>query len=159
MAIARRLIAQGHDVQIVCASADAPPPDLDVVVLANRAWTNHGRNARFSRDLQRHVATGFDVVAGFDALEGLDVLYCANPPIKARGWLDGINRRKRTQLRLEAACFGRDRATRLLLLSEPQCRAYDARWSLDPARVTLPAKPQTVDQIVAGIKLTPIDWK
>jgi hypothetical protein len=33
----------------------------------------------------------------------------------------------------------------------------DAR--VDPARLTLPAKPQTVDQIVAGIKITPTDGK
>jgi hypothetical protein len=30
---------------------------------------------------------------------------------------------------------------------------------VDPARLTLPAKPQTVDQIVAGIKLTPTDGR
>lgn len=144
MAIARRLVAQGHDVEIVCESADAPPDDLDVVVLANSAWTNHGRNTRFSRDLQRHVAKRFDVVAGFDALEGLDVLYCANPPTKTRGVLDRVNPRKRAQLHLEAACFGRESTTRLLLLSEPQRAAYDARWSLDLARVTL--IPPTIER-------------
>jgi hypothetical protein len=31
--------------------------------------------------------------------------------------------------------------------------------SVDPARLTLPAKPQTVEQIVAGIKITPTDGK
>ncbi len=30
---------------------------------------------------------------------------------------------------------------------------------VDSARLTLPAKPQTVDQIVAGIKITPTDGK
>lgn len=30
---------------------------------------------------------------------------------------------------------------------------------VDPARLVLPAKPQTVDQIVAGIKITPTDGK
>jgi hypothetical protein len=31
--------------------------------------------------------------------------------------------------------------------------------TVDPARLVLPAKPQTVEQIVAGIKVTPIDGK
>ena len=31
--------------------------------------------------------------------------------------------------------------------------------SVDPARLTLPAKPQTVEQIVASIKITPTDGK
>ncbi len=34
-----------------------------------------------------------------------------------------------------------------------------AEASVDPARLTLPAKPQTVDQIVAGIKITPTTGK
>jgi hypothetical protein len=34
-----------------------------------------------------------------------------------------------------------------------------AEAKVDPARLTLPAKPQTVDQIVAGIKITPTDGK
>jgi hypothetical protein len=34
-----------------------------------------------------------------------------------------------------------------------------AETAVDPARLVLPAKPQTVDQIVAGIKITPTDGK
>jgi hypothetical protein len=34
-----------------------------------------------------------------------------------------------------------------------------AEATVDPARLTLPAKPQTVEQIVAGIKITPTDGK
>lgn len=144
MAIARRLVAQGHEVRIVCTSAVTPPTDIDVVVLPNRASTNHGRNARFSRDLKRHVGSAYDIVAGFDALENLDVLYCANPPTRASGWIDRLNPRKRAKFRLEKACFGPDSATRLLLLSDPQRAAYDERWALDPARVTM--IPPTIER-------------
>ena len=156
MAIARRLMAKGHDVEIVCARADVAPSDLDVVVLAHRAWTNHGRNARFSRDLQRHVSHGHDVIAGFDALEGLDVLYCANPPVRRRGVLDRINPRKRALYALEGACFGANSRTRLLLLSEAQRGDYDARWHLDPARVTV--VPPTIERsrIVAPAQRAPL---
>jgi hypothetical protein len=34
-----------------------------------------------------------------------------------------------------------------------------AEAKVDPARLVLPAKPQTVDQIAAGMKVTPIDGK
>lgn len=144
MAIARRLVAQGHDVQIVCASAIAPPADLNVAVLANQALTNHGINVCFSRALRRHVGNAFDVVAGFDALEGLDVLYCANPPVRMCGFLDRINPRQHGLLKLERACFNPRSATHLLLLSEGQRRDFDRRWALDPARVTM--IPATIER-------------
>lgn len=137
MAIARRLIAEGHDVEIVCASADNPPTDIAVTVLPVRLLTNHGRNAQFSRQLARHVASRFDVVAGFDALENLEILYCANPPARLRGVLDRFTPRKRTLLRLEHACFGTDSRTQLLLLSDAQRAAYDARWHMDAGRITV----------------------
>lgn len=144
IAIARRLLMNGHDVQIVCASADAPPGDLDIAVLPVRALTNHGRNLCFSVRLARHVAGSFDVVAGFDALQGLDILYCANPPVRMRGTLDRVNPRKRAFLELERACFGPQSRTRLLLLSEAQRADYDLRWHVDPSRVIL--IPPTIER-------------
>ncbi len=156
IAIARRLIAKGHDVQIVCASAEAPPADLDIVVLPVRAFTNHGRNAAFSRRLAQHVAERFDVVAGFDALEGLDVLYCANPPVRLYGLIDKLNPRKRGFLALERACFGPQSRTRLMLLSGAQHTAYDARWHLAPERVSL--VPPTIERsrVVAAADRAPL---
>lgn len=130
--------------QIVCASAEAPPADLDVKVLPVRALTNHGRNAAFSKRLAHHVAGRFDVVTGFDALEHLDALYCANPPVRIRGFLDRINPRKRGFLALERVCFGPDSRTHLMLLSDTQRADYDARWHLDPCRVTL--IPPTIER-------------
>lgn len=149
MAIARRLIREGHDIQIVCASADDPPDDIPATVLPVRALTNHGRNAQFSRHLARYVAGKFDVVAGFDALENLDILYCANPPVRLRGVLDRFNPRKRTLRRLERACFGPDSRTQLLFLSDAQRADYDGRWHLDEGRVTI------IPPTVARVRLLP----
>lgn len=130
--------------QIVCASADAPPKDLDIAVLPVRALTNHGRNIRFAGRLMRHVAGKFDIVAGFDALHGLDILYCANPPVRMLRARDRINPRKRAFLELERACFGPQSRTRLLLLSEAQRRDYDRRWHMDAARIAL--VPPTIER-------------
>lgn len=144
MAIARRLLARGHEVQIVCASAVSPPADLDIVVLGGRAQTNHGRNRSFSRALGRHVAESFNVVVGFDALEGLDTLYCANPPVRLRGFFDSLLPRKRTLLKLERACFGSDSDTHLLMLSSAQRADYERRWALNSARVSM--VPPTIER-------------
>jgi UDP-glucose:(heptosyl)LPS alpha-1,3-glucosyltransferase len=143
MAIARRLTAMGHAVDVLTAAADDPPPDLRITTLPVRALSNHGRNAGFSARLLAE-APRYDVVAGFDALEGLDLLYCANPPVRIRGPLDRLNPRKRALLRLERACFGPQSATRLLLLSAPQREAYAARWSVDPQRLDL--VPPTIER-------------
>jgi UDP-glucose:(heptosyl)LPS alpha-1,3-glucosyltransferase len=99
---------------------------------------------RFSAQLSRHVASGFDVVAGFDALENLDVLYCANPPARLHGVIDRLNPRKRGFLKLERACFGSESRTKLLLLSGAQRADYDVRWRLDPQRVTM--IPPTIER-------------
>jgi UDP-glucose:(heptosyl)LPS alpha-1,3-glucosyltransferase len=143
MAIARRLTAMGHAVDVLTTAAADPPPDLTIITLPVRAFSNHGRNVGFSARL-RTEAPRYDVVAGFDALEGLDLLYCANPPVRIRGALDRLNPRKRALLRLERACFGPDSATRLLLLSAAQRDAYAARWPASAQRLVL--LPPTIER-------------
>jgi UDP-glucose:(heptosyl)LPS alpha-1,3-glucosyltransferase len=140
MAIARLLVAQGHQVTIFASRVVGDvESDLNVEVLPVRAWTNHGRNAAFSRALARRCAGQFDRVVGFDKLENLDLLYCADPPAASRyaGRLSRFLPRGRKLASLERACFGRQSKTALLLLSQPQIDAYRAVWDTQSERITL----------------------
>ena len=140
MAIARLLAAQGHQVTIFTSRLTGDVgSDLNVEVLPVLAWTNHGRNAGFSKALARRCVGQFDRIVGFDKLENLDVLYCADPPAAPRyaGSLSRFLPRGRKLTSLESACFGREAATRLLLLSQPQVDAYQRAWDTQDARITL----------------------
>ena len=140
MAIARLLGAQGHEVVIFTSRlAGDVGDDIRVEVLPVRAWTNHGRNADFSKAVARRCAGQFDRIIGFDKLEGLDILYCADPPVAPR-YASGLKRflpRGRKLMALERACFAREAKTRLLLLSQPQVDAYRSAWDTQADRITM----------------------
>lgn len=145
LAVARRLVGQGHEVVVFCAACEDGFEDLRVEVLPNRARTNHGRNAHFAQDLARATAGRFDRVAGFNKLSGLDVLYCADPPIRGhRSLLARMTPRYRTLVGLEGACFAPKAATRLILLAEGQRLAYARSWHTQPERMLL--LPPTIDR-------------
>jgi UDP-glucose:(heptosyl)LPS alpha-1,3-glucosyltransferase len=140
MAIARLLGAQGHEVTIFTSRVTGDVgDDVHVEVLPVRAWTNHGRNAGFSKAVGRRCAGRFDRIVGFDKLERLDVLYCADPPAAQR-YASGLSRllpRGRKLMALERACFASGATTRLLLLSQPQVDAYRHAWDTESERITL----------------------
>jgi UDP-glucose:(heptosyl)LPS alpha-1,3-glucosyltransferase len=140
MAIARMLGAQGHEVTIFTSQLEGDVGrDVRVEVLPVRAWTNHGRNAGFSKMLAQRCAGQFDRVVGFDKLEGLDSLYCADPPVAPR-YESGLKRflpRGRKLTALERACFAPEMTTKLLLLSQPQVEAYRNAWGTPAERITL----------------------
>jgi UDP-glucose:(heptosyl)LPS alpha-1,3-glucosyltransferase len=140
MAIARLLGAQGHQVTIFTSRLTGDVgSDIKVEVLPVMAWTNHGRNAAFSKALARRCVGKFDRIIGFDKLENLDVLYCADPPAATR-YASGLSRflpRGRKLTSLEQSCFGREARTTLLLLSQPQIDAYRGAWDTQAERITL----------------------
>ena len=138
LAIARILRRRGHDVVIFTSRATGPlAEDVRVEVLPNRAWTNHGRNRRFSKDLAKATARNFDLVVGFDKLPGLDLVYCADPATAARRGWRRLTPRYRALRALEAACFGTGKNTRIIALSPAQIEGYRRAWHTEPHRVAL----------------------
>lgn len=140
MTIARLLDAQGHEVTIFTSRVTGDVGgDIRVETLPVRAWTNHGRNAGFSKEIAWRGAGRFDRIVGFDKLDGLDILYCADPPVAPR-YASGLSRflpRGRKLMALERACFSREARTKLLLLSQPQIDAYRSAWDTQVERITL----------------------
>lgn len=138
--VARRLIAKGNEVTIFTSRSDGTHPmDIKMELLPNRALTNHGRNVQFGRDFRRNAKGRFHRIVGFDKLPGLDVLYCADhcQASPAAGALARLLPRKRALLRLEELCFGRDRSTRIILLSENQLHSYLEAWNTPRSRISL----------------------
>ena len=73
MAIARLLGAQGHQVTIFTSRLTGDVGgELNVEVLPVLAWTNHGRNAAFSKALARRCAGQFDRLVGFYRLDEIN---------------------------------------------------------------------------------------
>lgn len=137
---ARVLQDRGHEATIFTGSAEGSlPADIAIEVLPARAFTNHGRNRRFSGALLRAVKERYQSVIGFNKLSGLDVLYCVDPPIATRArdpiwrWLP----RHRALLALEAASFATASRTRIIGLSQILFDEYRHAWGTPAERFTL----------------------
>jgi UDP-glucose:(heptosyl)LPS alpha-1,3-glucosyltransferase len=138
---ARLLVQQGHSVTIFTARREPGfAADLDVRVLPDEAWTNHGRNLTFARHFMAETKGRFDRVVGFDQLFGLDTLYCPHLSTAAllsrRPYLK-IHPRYRAQLALERASFAPGGRTRILLLSLRQLEEFASVWNTEADRVVL----------------------
>jgi len=147
LAIASRLAKRGHQVTIFAENRRGElPATVAIELLPNRAWTNHGRDARFADDVLRRCAGRFDRLVGFGKLKGLDFLYCADPCIAARApaALARLTGRRRAMVELEGASFAPGAGTRCLLLSDRQLHDFRAAWSTEPERLIL--LPPTIDR-------------
>ncbi|MEM9382542.1 MAG: glycosyltransferase family 4 protein [Planctomycetota bacterium] len=156
LATARALAKADHPVTIVCARWDGPAPEDDGegdvgapirrLVLGARGATNHGRVARFARDLAAaHAAAGAPFLLGFDRLPGLDAYFAADVCYVARirGSRTPLHRltpRYRTFARLEASVFGRDARATILSLTRASQRAYTEVYGT-PAERFVPIPP------------------
>lgn len=140
--IARRIKKLGHEVTIFTSRISETNfiRDLPVRVLSIGPTTNHGRQRRFSNKFRQVVSNNFDLVVGFDKLVGLDILYCSDRSMYARTASSPILRllpRYWEFIRLERECFARNKATKILLLSEFQLNEYWNCWLTEPKRLTL----------------------
>jgi len=147
IAIASRVADRGHTVTVFAENRRGElPTNITLELLPNRAWTNHGRDARFADDVVHRCSGRFDRLVGFGKLKGLDLLYCADPCIKARAPAPfaRLTGRRRAMVELEGASFDRGASTRCLLLSEPQLREFRQAWSTEPQRLIL--LPPTIDR-------------
>ncbi len=98
-------------------------PGVELRRVAVSARTNHLRNERFTEWVQRDLSNDpVDGVVGFNKMPGLDVYYAADScyldkAINERGSLYRLGGRFRHFAAYEAAVFGRDSSTDVLLIS------------------------------------------
>jgi UDP-glucose:(heptosyl)LPS alpha-1,3-glucosyltransferase len=143
LAIARKLAARGHGVEIFCGAweGQATPDDIAVRVIGWSGLTNHGRNRRFVAAVTKLLAQGgYDRVVGFDRMPGLDFYYAADRCFMAdvharRGAWFRLTPRYRTAIAFERAVFGPQSRTHALVLHDGAKRDYQACYHTPDARM------------------------
>lgn len=131
LAIATLCHQRGHQVTIYTAAWQGEKPAaIPVVELPVRGWSNHQRALQFSRQLQQCAEySTFDAVIGFNKMSGLDVYYAADVCFaekawEERSWWYRLSNRSRTYLKLEAAVFGAQQATQIMMISQAQIAIF-----------------------------------
>lgn len=129
--IALALQRRGHKIRVYTTEWQGDlPPGFDLQLLPVRTWLQHRRYPLFSAQLQEALATApADCVIGFNRLPGLDVYFAADGCFEEKAQNERAAAYRWTpryrQLRdCEAAVFGVDAHTRVLLLTELQREQY-----------------------------------
>lgn len=141
---ARACAKAGHNVTVFTSVWDgARDETVKVEFVDFRAWSNH----RTIRNIECFVhglrqKNEFDCITGFNRVGGLDVYFMGDPCLKARlrkghrNWLSLLPR-YRTYLQMEAAVFGPESDTDILLLSPAELANIQDIYKTDPARLHL----------------------
>ena len=135
---------RGHDIRVYTLHWQGEPPQgFDVIQVPVRALTNHGRNGRFHRWTQRHLAQHpVDRVVGFNKMPGLDIYYAADPCYedKARTQRHRLYRflpRYRSSASFERAVFGHNASTEILMLASVHIPVFSRHYQTQEARFHL----------------------
>ncbi|HTO19109.1 MAG TPA: glycosyltransferase family 4 protein [Pseudomonas sp.] len=140
LALAQLMHERGHEVTIYSRSWEGARPDLPVVLLPVRAMTNHGANAAFARRFLAELPADVDAVVGFNKMPGLDFYYAADvcfaeKAYAERSWLYRLTSRARSSLAMEAAVFGRDARTQILMISRTESLIYQKYYQTPQDRI------------------------
>ena len=142
MKIARAALARGHQVTVFTMEWQGPKePGLEVVFVPKRGFSNHQRAKFFSAWVERRLAeTQFDACLGFNRQAGLDFYFAADPCLAVQltgKWWTALQPRYRSYLNLEAAVFGVDATTRILLLDPKQQALIELHYHTPEARFSV----------------------
>jgi UDP-glucose:(heptosyl)LPS alpha-1,3-glucosyltransferase len=159
--IADEAVRRGHHVDIFAREWHGDRPyGIPVTILETGGWSNHGRAESFARRLASALRPAvYDAVVGFNKMPGLDFYYAADGCFAARARRGrprayALTPRYRTWRRQEAAVFGPNAHTRVLLLSKPaeleyrafyataEDRLYQLPPTLDPSHRAGPLAPE-----------------
>lgn len=140
--LARRLAGRGHRVDLLAGAWDGPPPPdgMTVRLFPPTGLSNHARNRSVARQiLEAASALRYDALVGFNRMPGLDVYYCGDGCYRAeaagRGPLYRLTPRFRQMAADEAAVFGPNAGTAILMLSPREQGRYVASYGTEAARL------------------------
>ncbi|MFI4936139.1 MAG: glycosyltransferase family 4 protein [Caulobacterales bacterium] len=146
--LASELIGRGCAVTLVTTRPPAAsPPGAELIVIAERGRTTHGRLAAFAADAARAVADRFDRTVAFHAIPGFDLIFCADPSRARPPPWRSVLPRYRAFADLERRAFAPTARTRVLFLSSAQLEAFARHHRTPPERLIL--LPPTVDRLRA----------
>lgn len=136
MAIAGETLSRGHRVTIYTREWQGSEPDhMEVRTVPAPGLANHVRDRRFADAIRGRVGD-HDRLVGFNKMPGLDFYYAADGCLAAqyagrpKAWLP----RYRSRLAMERAVFDPRSATRILSISPPQKKLFQAHYGTPVSR-------------------------
>ena len=139
---ATELQARGHSCRVYYVTwQGASLPGIDARKVPVRALSNYRRNIRFHEWVQHDLARApVDGVIGFNKMPGLDIYFAADSCYldkahRERGWGYRRGGRFRHFAAYEAAVFGPDSDTDILLISASEQAKFDHYYHTNPSRL------------------------
>jgi len=133
--VANACIARGHKVVAYTMKWQGEmPADMEVVLVDVKAWSRHALYQRFTTEVTAALqASPVDAVIGFNKMPGLDLYFAADPCFaeraqKQRGFYYRFTPRYRHFMAYEAAVFGTEAKTQVLLLSPLQRGQFEQHY-------------------------------
>ena len=138
-------VRRGHEATIFAGSVEGEiPPEIKLVLLPVKAFSNHGKAREFIRLFTEKVKEfQFDAVVAFNRIPGCDFYfaadncYAAEMPKKHCRWVLDHLPRYRTYLELEKALFAPGTPCRIFYLAEKQKRDYQSIYHTEEDRFIL----------------------
>lgn len=138
------LRSRGHSIEVFCISWEGDRLEgITTHVIPIKAWSNHRRNQRFHEALAEQLpAQHFDLIIGFNKMPGLDVYYAGDScyldkALNERSKLYRLTPRFRHFAACEAAVFGGQSTTQILLISETEKARFLSHYATPEARLHL----------------------
>lgn len=153
---------RGHEVTILTQAWEGErPAGLQVEIFGERGFSNHVRTRRFVQAVEGWLSQNpIDCLVGFNKAPGLDLYYGADPCLAARlerekGSWARLLPRYRHFLAFERAVFGRERPTRIALLTDHEIPVYQRIYGTPTERITVlpPGVPKRDPDPSAGAAL------
>jgi UDP-glucose:(heptosyl)LPS alpha-1,3-glucosyltransferase len=134
--------SRGYDCRIYCIKWQGEKPaNVDLRFVPVKAFSNHRRNEKYARWVQKDLASdSVDVVFGFNKMPGLDIYYAADSCYEdkaknSRGWLYRLSARYKHFSRYEQVIFSRGHQTDILLISETEKKKFVEHYQTEEQRM------------------------
>jgi UDP-glucose:(heptosyl)LPS alpha-1,3-glucosyltransferase len=142
--IARTCLERGHSIHVYTMRWDGPVlPNIHIHFIKAKGMQNHTRRYSFAQQLKLLLEqNNYDLVVGFNKMPNLDVYYAADTCYQAkarkqRGLLYRLSSRYRYSVADEAAVFGKDSNTQILLISALQQQEFQTYYQTPNERFHL----------------------
>lgn len=141
--IAEACAEKGNNITIITGQWVGDRPDnIDIQEVDTSAVSNTGKLAKLEQAMERiRFTKPFDCIVGFKKMAGLDMYYAGDPcladKLKGSSVFKKLLPRYKTMLRNEAAVFGSESKTRILLIAHQEQQKFTENYGTPGDRFNL----------------------
>ena len=134
---------RGHTIHIFTLSWEGTVPEgMELHQVSASSHSNHGQTGDFVHTVLPLTRQGFDLVVGFNKMPGLDLYYAADSCFQAKArqqhsWLYRLTPRFRHFLGYEAAVFGHNAKTEIMMISDAEKPLFKRYYNTPDHRLHL----------------------